>query len=385
MSPAHGAPAGVVQGSCDPRFARVREAFERNFAEDGELGASVAVVLDGRSVVDLWGGHRDAARARPWERDTIACMMSVAKAVSALCVHILADEGRIDIDAPIARYWPEFAAAGKQDIPVRWILCHLAGIPAADAAARGDMYDWGAMTRAIAAQAPLWPPGSTRCYHSATQGFVLGELVRRVDGRSLGRFLRERVAGPLGIDYAIGLDAAAIARCADMIPAKGTIFDAAQRGDRESLLGRAWFPLAEGEDFNSDAWRRAEIPSANGHGNARAIARLYGALARGGEVDGTRVIGREALERAIELQWHGPSISSKLVFRTALGFFLSAPPDRPMGPNPRTFGHSGAGGAQGFADPDARLGFAYCPNRMHGGIDIGTRATRLVEAAFASL
>ena len=126
----------VVQGSCDPRFERVREAFERNFAEDGELGASVAVVLDGRSVVDLWGGHRDAARTRPWERDTIACMMSVAKAVSALCVHILAEEGRIDIDAPIARYWPEFAAAGKQDIPVRWILCHLAGIPVADAAAR---------------------------------------------------------------------------------------------------------------------------------------------------------------------------------------------------------------------------------------------------------
>ena len=149
----------IVQGSCDPRFARVRAAFERNFAEDGEVGAAVAVTLDGCSVVDLWGGHRDAARTRPWERDTIVCMMSVAKAVSALCVHILAEEGRIDIDAPIARYWPDFAAAGKEAIPVRWILCHLAGIPVADAAGRGDMYDWDAMTRAIAAQAPHWPPG----------------------------------------------------------------------------------------------------------------------------------------------------------------------------------------------------------------------------------
>lgn len=375
----------IVQGACAPRFERLRAAFERNFTEDGEVGAAVAVMLDGEMVVDLWGGHCDAARRRVWERDTIVCMMSVAKAVSALCVHRLVDAGRLDLDAPVARDWPEFAAAGKAEIPLRWVLCHLAGIPVADAAARGDMYDWAAMTAAIAAQAPLWPPGSTRCYHSATQGFILGELVRRVTGVSLGAYLRQHITEPLGLDYAIGLDTAAIARCADMIPAAGTIFDAAQKGDRSTLLGRAWYPLAPGEDFNSDAWRRAEIPSANGHGNARAIARLYGALACGGTLDGVRVIGPEALAQATREQWHGQSISSKLTFRTALGFFLSCPPDRPMGPNLRTFGHSGAGGAQGFADPDARLGFAYCPNRMHAGIDIGVRATRLIETSFACL
>lgn len=375
----------IVQGICEPRFAKLREAFERNFVEDGEVGAAMSVTLDGVTVVDLWGGHRDAARTRPWERDTIVCMMSVAKAVSALCVHMLIDDGKIELDAPIARYWPEFAANGKETIPVRWILSHLAGVPVADAAGRGEMYDWAAMTRAIAAQVPLWAPGSTRCYHSATQGFVLGELVRRTADMTLGQFLRARVAAPLGLDYAIGLDDAAIARCADMILSPGTIFDAAQRGDRESLLGRAWYPLAEGEDFNSGAWRRAEIPSANGHGNARAIARLYGALACGGSLDGVRLISEAALAQAITEQWHGPSISSKLVFRTALGFFLSCPPDRPMGPNLRTFGHSGAGGAQGFADPDARLGFAYCPNRMHAGIDIGVRATRMIETTFACL
>ncbi|MBL8697918.1 MAG: beta-lactamase family protein [Alphaproteobacteria bacterium] len=375
----------AVQGDCDPRFSRVREAFERNFSEDGEVGAAVAVMLDGRMVVDLWGGHRDAARARAWERDTIVCMMSVAKAVSALCVHRLVEEGALDLDAPVARDWPEFAAEGKGAIPLRWVLCHLAGIPVADAAARGAMYDWAAMTRAIAAQAPLWPPGSTRCYHSATQGFILGELVRRVTGMSLGAYLRRHVAAPLGLDYAIGLDDTAIARCADMIPAAGTIFDAAQKGDRSTLLGRAWYPLGDGEDFNSQTWRRSEIPSANGHGNARAVARLYGALALGGTLDGVRVIGPEALDRATTEQWRGQSISSKLTFRTALGFFLSCPPDRPMGPNPRTFGHSGAGGAQGFADPDARLGFAYSPNRMHAGIDIGVRASRLIETTFACL
>lgn len=375
----------LVHGRCDARFARVREAFERNFAEDGEVGAAVAVMLDGRMVVDLWGGHRDAARTRPWESDTIVCMMSVAKAVSALCVHRLVEQGRLDLDAPVARDWPEFAAGGKAEIPLRWVLCHLAGIPVADAAPRGAMYDWGVMTRAIAAQTPLWPPGSTRCYHSATQGFILGELVRRVTGMSLGAYLRREIAGPLGLDYAIGLDDAGISRSATMIPASGTIFDAAQRGDRSTLLGRAWYPLADGEDFNSDAWRRSEIPSANGHGNARAIARLYGALALGGTLDGVRVIGAEALARATTEQWRGQSISSKLEFRTALGFFLSCPPDRPMGPNPRTFGHSGAGGAQGFADPDARLGFAYAPNRMHAGIDIGVRATRLIETTFACL
>ena len=375
----------LIHGSVAPGFEPLREAFEQNFSEDQELGAAVSVTVGGRAVVDLWGGWCDSGQTRPWVENTLVCTMSVVKAFSALCVHRLVDQGRLSLDDPVARHWPEFGQADKADIPVRWVLCHLAGVPVADAAARGSIYDWSAMTDAIARQAPLWMPGTTRCYHSSTQGFILGELVRRITGVSIGRYLRDEVMAPLGVDFHLGLDPSDHGRCADLQDASGTVFDAGLRGDRSTLLGRGWYPIADGEDFNSARWRSAEIPSANGHGNARAIARLYGALACGGALDGVRLISEEALARATEEQWRGVSISSQIEFRTALGFFLSHPPHRPMGPNSRTFGHSGAGGAQGFADPDARLGFGYSPNRMHRGTDIGRRANRLIEACYRSL
>jgi CubicO group peptidase (beta-lactamase class C family) len=371
-----------IHGHCDPRHSAVKDAFARGFAEDGELGAAVSLVEDGETMVDLWAGTADPETGAAWDRDSIVCMMSVAKAVSALAVHMLVDRGVLDLDAPVTRYWPEFGQHGKGKVPVRWTLSHLASVPVADAAPRGSIYDWQVMTDAIAAQEPLWPPGTQPCYHTATMGFMLGELVRRTDGRTLGGFIREEISRPLGIDYQIGLTDAEIARCARMIPSAGNVLAVAQTGT-DSLLARGWGQLPADEDFNSDGWRRAEIPSANGHGNARAVARLYGALARGGEIDGIRLISAGTLDRAIEEQWHGPSAMSGLTFRMGLGFFLNCPPDRPMGPNPRTFGHSGAGGAQSFADPDARIGFAYSPNRMHSGFDIGPRAARLIEAAFA--
>lgn len=377
--------AASVDGTCTSQFAPLREAFERNFSERNELGASVAVTLHGEAVVDLWGGFADAAGRKPWQRHTVVCMMSVAKAVSAVCVHILSDRGAIDLDAPVSRYWPEFSQAGKAEIPVSWALCHLASVPVADAAPRGTLYDWDVMTAAIAAQEPLWPPGSMPCYHTATQGFILGELVRRVDGRSIGTFFRDEVAEPLGLDYHIGLPAEAEARCAEMVPSKGNVLSAAQTGDTKSLLARGWAQLPLREDFNSPRWRRAEVPSANGHGTARAIARLYGCLAQGGAIDGIRLLSSAALVRARTEQWAGRDAMSGLDFRIALGFYLNSPPDRPMGPNPDTFGHSGAGGAQSFGDPAAGLGFCYAPNRMHAGIDIGPRATTLIEALYACL
>jgi len=379
----------AIEGTCDPRFARVREAFAENFRRDGELGAAVAVTLHGRPVVDLWGGWRDAARTRPWQADTIVCMMSVAKAVSALALHMLVDRGRVDLDAPVASYWPEFAQAGKARVTVRQALSHLAGVPVADAAPPGAIYDAGAMEAALAAQAPLWEPGTVPCYHSATLGFICGAIVRRVTGRSLGAFVREEISAPLGLDYQIGLRPEEAARCADMIRAKGSLLDLAQSsgkdqsGSKTDLLSRAWKQLPPEEDYNSPAWRAAEIPSANGHGNARAVARLCGALACGGTLDGVRLIGADALARATEEQWRGQSMASGLTFRVGMGFFLNCPPDRPMGPNARAFGHSGAGGAQAIADPVSGIGFAYSPNRMHAGIDIGPRAQRLIEAAFA--
>jgi len=374
-----------IDGHCDERFLPLRAAFERNFTVDNELGAAVAVMHGGRLVVDLWGGWRDEARTLAWERDTVVCMMSVAKAVSALLVHILADEGRIDLEAPVARYWPEFGQQGKEAIPVKWALSHLASVPVADAAPRGSIYDWATMTSAIAAQAPLWPPGTVPCYHTATQGFILGELIRRVTGQSLGDYLQSRVCVPLGLDYRIGLRPSDLARCANLIPAKGTIFDRPAEDEGAKILARGWAQLAAGEDFNSRGWRTAEIPSANGHGTARSIARLYGALAAGGSLDGVRLLSTAALDRGIAEQWHATSPGTGLTFRVAQGWFLNCPPDRPMGPNPRTFGHSGAGGAQSFGDPAAQLGFCYSPNRMHGGVDIGPRAKRMIETVFACL
>ena len=370
----------VLNGHCDPAFEAVREAFLRNFEEDGELGAAVAVTHRGRLVVDLWGGWCDPARTRPWQADTLVCMMSVGKAVSALAIHMLADRGLIDVDDPIAKYWPEFAQNGKADIPVRWGLSHLAGIPVADKAPPGSIYDAEVMADAVAAQAPLWPPGTVKCYHSATMGYLCDALVRRVDGRSIGTFVREEIAGPLGLDYHIGVPEADLGRCADMVRSKGNLLDLAQTGAKNDLLSRIWKQLPPGEDYNSVAWRRAEIPSANGHGNARAIARLFGVLACGGSADATTLLSRRALDRALAEQWRGVSISSGLNFRLGLGFFLNNPPDRPMGTSSRAFGHSGAGGAQAIGDPDAGIGFAYSPNLMHGGLDIGVRALRLIEA-----
>ncbi len=370
----------VIHGHCDPRFEPVRRAFQKNFDEDGELGAAVAVTLDGRPVVDLWGGWCDAQKTRPWQSDTIVCMMSVGKAVSALAIHMLVDRGLLTLDAPIASFWPEFAQNGKAQIPVRFALSHLASIPVADAAPPGSIYDSAVMESAIAEQPPLWEPGTVKCYHSATMGFICSALVRRVDGRSLGQFVRDEISGPLGVDYAIGLTLAEQSRCASMIRSKGNLLDLAQTESKNDLLSRIWRQLPPAEDYNSVAWRSAQIPSANGHGNARAVARLLGVLACGGAYDGKQLIRQSALEAALVEQWRGVSISSGLNFRLGLGFFLNHPPDRPMGSSMRAFGHSGAGGAHAIADPDARIGFAYCPNRMHGGLDIGARATRLIEA-----
>ncbi len=378
-------PTPGIEGICTPKFEGVRAALRENFAIDDEIGAAVAVYWRGEAVVDLWAGHQDAARKKTWVRDTLVCQMSVAKAVSALCVHILADRGQVDLDAPIARYWPEFAAEGKQDVPIAWALCHLASVPVADAAPRGAIFDWDVMTRAIAAQKPLWPPGTVPCYHTATQGFILGEIVRRVTGQGIGAFLRREVAAPLGLDYHIGLTPEEEARCATMIPSAGNVLSAAQAGKASDLLTRGWAQLPLNEDFNSHRWRSGAVPSASGHGTARSIARLYAALAAGGTLDGVRLLRPETMARAWQQQWEGKDVMSGLTFRIALGFYLNCPPDRPMGSSPRAFGHSGAGGAQSFGDPDNQIAFCYTPNRMHSGFDIGPRATRLIEALYRCL
>lgn len=373
-----------IQGFCAPGFEAVRAAFEANFSERGEVGAAISIALRGEPVVDLWGGVADARSGRPWERDTLVCMMSVAKGIVALLVHRLAGRGILRLDDPIARWWPEFAAAGKEQITLRQVLAHVAGLPYADGLPRGSLYDWERVTAALAAQPPAFTPGDVRCYHSATMGFIAGEVMRRATGIPIGDLLQAELCEPLQADFRIGLNAADQARCATMIPSTGNILDTA-RSKPDSLFGRMWYPIADDEDFNSPDWRGSLIPSANGHGTARGVARIYSVVASELAFGDPGPVEPDALRAGITEQWAGREHSTGMFWRQGLGFFLNWPLNRPMGPNPASFGHSGAGGAQGFGDPDSGLGFCYAPNLMHSGIDIGPRATPLIEAAFNCL
>jgi CubicO group peptidase (beta-lactamase class C family) len=361
-----------VHGICDVRFERVRDALSENFTKHGEVGASLAVMVDGRMVVDLWAGHTDADRTRPWESDTIVNAWSTTKGIVATCAHRLVDQGKLDLDAPVAKYWPEFAQAGKAEIPVRYLLSHQAGLPAIrKPLPLGSAFDWNVMTQALAEEEPWWEPGTKHGYHAFTYGWLIGEVMRRITGQSVGTYFREEIAEPLGLDFHIGLAAKYDSRTAEMIPA-----DLPQPGETNFLIEMLSDPesmpfkvLANPPDLfqpgvvNTREWRAAEIPAANGHGNARAIARLYGALARGGELDGVRVLSPEAIKRATVEQASGRDEVMGLDLRIALGFVLTSA-DATLGPNPSAFGHSGAGGSLGFADPDAKVGFGYAMNRM---------------------
>ena len=376
---------GVVAGHCDPAFHRVRSAFARNFEGHGEVGAAVAIYHQGRPVVDLWGGRRDANSGLPWERDTIVCMMSVSKGIAATAMAMVYDRGLVDLDAPVARYWPAFAAAGKERITVRQALSHVAGLPIADTVEEGDIYSFDTMVAALAAQEPLWPPGSRMVYHSATLGYFIGMIIKDVTGKSLGRFVREEISGPLGADYQIGLNPGEVARCATVIPSANNVVNAGKSAPRESLAYRAWKALPADEDFNSLRFRTAEIPSINGHGTARGVARIYGALALGGSLEGVTLARPASFQTLATEQASGVSENSGLELRMGMGYMLNSPPRRPMGPNLQSFGFSGAGGHQAFADPVLQIGYAYCCNRMHDGNDIGIRAASLIDATFASL
>jgi CubicO group peptidase (beta-lactamase class C family) len=383
-------PEVEIHGTCDPRFERVKEAFAKSFAQ-GEVGAAVSVVVDGETVVDLWAGHRDAARTKPWERDTIVNTYSTTKGMTAICALQLIERGELDPDAPVSELWPEFAQAGKADIPVRWLLSHRAGLAAVSKPLpEGAATDWDCMVEALAAQAPWWTPGEKHGYHALTYGYLVGEVVRRVSGRSLGTFFREEVAEPLGADFHIGFGAEHDDRCAEMIPPPPTPGAAdpmaAARKDPDSLVGRAFGnPDPGSRNVNSRAWRAAEVPAAGGHGDARGLARIYGALARGGEIDGVHVLSPETLEKATTEQSFGTdAVLSPLQTRFGLGFMLTQPMI-PFGPNPNAFGHPGAGGSIAFADPDARLGFGYVMNQMSMGLSGGMFGFALMHQVYESL
>lgn len=367
-----------IYGSCDEQFAAVRDAFAANFEEGGELGASFAATVNGESVVDLWAGHADPERTQPWERDTIVNVWSTTKAMTAICAHMLVDRGLLDVDAPVAKYWPEFAQAGKGDLPVRYIMSHRAGLPhiAKPMLPTEALYDWDTMTSALAAHEPQWEPGTKHGYHSITFGYLVGEVIKRITGRSVGAFFRDEVANPLGADFYIGLPKEHHSRAATLLPPPPSNAPGGQ-----AVAGN---PPMTADTANTASWRSAEIPAANGHGNARSAARVMSALALGGEVDGVRLMSQSTIEKAIEEQAFGPDLTLTVKMRWGLGFMLPHEGQK-FGPNPRAFGHGGWGGSLAIADLDAGVSWAYVMNKMLMTTTGDSRASRIANALYASL
>lgn len=368
-----------IHGVCDPTFAEVREEFERNFSERGDVGASVCVVVEGETVVDLWGGVADPESGAPWQEDMITVVMSMTKAATALCAHILADRGELDIDLPVAHYWPEFAQNGKEQIPVRMLLNHQAGLPGfRQPIPAGKPYDWEYMVSRLAVERPFWEPGRQYGYHSVTFGWLVGEIVRRVSGKSLGTFFRDEVAEPLGLDFWIGLPENERPRAVRLLPRREAVRQTTGISELTEVVVSSGVDEA-GDWWNTPAAHAAELPASGGITNARAAARMYAALSLGGMLAGVRLVSPETVERMSRVQ--------SLLVADALGditapFALGFMQASPASGFPRTrFGHEGAGGSNGFADPAARLGFGYVMNQMSET----PRALELCAATYRSL
>lgn len=386
-----------IHGHCAPAFGEVRAAFERNFAEHGERGAAVAIRHRGELVVDLWGGDADVA-GRPWERDTLAVVFSSTKGLAALCLHMLADRGEIDFDAPIARYWPEFAANGKAEITVAMALSHQAGLPVWQAPLPEDaLLNWDLAARRLADEPPLWEPGTAHGYHGLTIGWLEGELVRRVTGRTIGTFFRQEVAEPLGADAWIGLPAAEHHRVAEMeLPAPDMASDFFRKIAEEPGWYGAKLVTNDGGDIRPGCVNGAprlgmEHPSAGGVTNARALAHIYAPLSLDGALGDVRLVAPDSLPGMRTVR---SASSCDLILRLPTTFTLGFSKTwgaRRLGPGSHViigehaFGTPGFGGSLGFADGDAGLAFGYVMNRMGGGVGLNARGQGLVDAAYRAV
>ncbi|MFF0066957.1 serine hydrolase domain-containing protein [Streptomyces sp. NPDC005279] len=367
-----------TKGLCEPRFAPVRAALAASLGKD-DVGASVAVYLDGEPVVDIWGGYADADRSVSWERDTLTGVNSTTKNMTALCALILADRGQLDLSAPVAAYWPEFAAADKQNVLVRHVLSHTAGLPdLSGLTAVEDLYDWQSVTAGLAAQAPEWEPGTAAGYHALTFGFLVGEIVRRITGRSLGEFFAEEVAKPLGADFHIGLSAEHDRRVAPLIPPPSLTDEYASSappgpdGTRREYTGAA----VRVRDANSVAWRRAQIPAVNGFGNARSVALVQSVLANQGSAGGVRLLSPQGCEPAWQEVFRGEDrvLQSPMSWTVGFGKFGS------------TFGWGGWGGSLVASDPDSRMTVAYVMNQMMDrDQQEDNRGMEIIMAAYSGL
>jgi CubicO group peptidase (beta-lactamase class C family) len=374
-----------VSGTCDARFAPVRDALAEQLEHD-ELGASIVLDIDGETVVDIWGGWCDPARSRPWEPDTITNVWSTTKTVTNLAALMLIDRGLVDAYAPVADYWPEFAANGKEAIEVRHILSHTSGVSGWDAPfVVADMYDWKSSTERLAAQAPWWEPGTASGYHANNQGHLVGEIVRRTTGLPLKRFVAEQIAGPLGADFQIGAAERDWPRIAPVVPPPPLPIDLSSLPPESPMYKTFTGPAADAGNANTAAWRQADMGALNGHANARSVVRIIKALSLGGAVEGTRLLSPETIDLIFDEQSHGTDLVLGVPLRFGIGFALPETETVPYVPQGRCCYWGGWGGSEIIADLDRRVTVAYMMNNMAPGIIGSDRSEAYVRAAFACL
>jgi CubicO group peptidase (beta-lactamase class C family) len=381
-----------LQGQYEPAFQKVADAFLENFNVEDEVGAGVSVMVNGKSVVDLWGGWRNSAMSTPWDEHTTVCMMSVAKGITAICFNMLVDRGLVHPNDPVVKYWPEYGQNGKEKTLIKHFLDHTAAVPVltTNTLWPGAMFDREAMIHALEEQEPLWEIGTKAAYHVHHQGFLLGEVMRRITGTTVGPFLRQAITDPLKVEYYIGrMSTAEQATVAEVMPnMNARLFAAKDHDDQTSLRALAFKqnPLEPwASTMNSAIWKTCEIASGSGHGNARGVAKIYGALGNGGTLDGVKLMAKPSIEAMIVEQHNQTEALQDRPYHQALGVLLNTPEAVYMGPNMRSFGHHGLGGSLGFCDPDAGIGFAYCCNKMHAVGTNGPRAARLIEALYSCL
>jgi len=375
-----------VHGVCDPTFKEVRDVLAANLDAGEDLGASVAITIDGAPVVDMWGGWADADRTVPWAEDTVVNVWSTTKTMTNLSALVLADRGELDVHRPVADYWPEFAANGKEAVEVRHLMSHTSGVSGwAQPVEVEDLYDWEKSTSMLAAQPPWWEPGTASGYHALNQGHLVGEVIRRITGRSLKTFFAEEIAGPLGADFQIGLAESDEGRVSDVIAPPPLPIDMTTL-DPDSVMFKTFTgPAPDASVANTEGWRRADIGAANGHGNARSVARIQSVVANGGEVDGLRLLGPETIDLIFEQQADGVDVVLGVPMRFGIGYGLPEPTTLPYIPDGRICFWGGWGGSMIVVDLDRRMTFAYMMNTMAGGLVGCPRSAALITAAYAAL
>jgi len=375
-----------IHGVCDERFAALRGALARNLDSGEELGASLVLDLDGDIVVDMWGGFRDEAKTVPWDEHTITNVWSSTKTVTSLAALMLVDRGQLDVDAPVAKYWPEFGAAGKQDVLVRHVLSHASGVSGLDQpAVIEDLYDWESAVSRMAAQAPWWEPGTASGYHALNYGHLVGEVVRRISGKTLKQFVAEEIAGPLGADFQIGAAERDWGRIADVVPPPPLAIDLEALGLDSPAVKTFTGPVPVAADANTPGWRRADMGACNGHGNARSVARVMSVVARGGEVDGVRLLGQDTVDLIFGEQQNGIDLVLGVPLRLGLGFGLPRPDLLPYIPDEQICFWGGWGGSMVVMDVGRRMTISYMMNKMGSGVVGSERSAGYGKAIYDAL